>query len=134
VFLSRRFVAILGVFTGMMACASGPQLFRNISTEEAAALLKNSSTFLLDVRTPAEFAGGRLPGATLIPVQELSSRGSELPADKDRPILIYCRSGNRSVTAAKQLAKEGYTNLHNMKGGMIAWRAEARPVDSGIPR
>jgi phage shock protein E len=62
--------------------------------------------FLLDVRTPAEFAGGHLPGATNVPVGELSRRLGDIP--KDRPVVAYCQSGMRSSSAVRLLRAQGY--------------------------
>lgn len=84
---------------------------------------------LLDVRTPSEFSGtsGYLEGALLIPVQELEVRVGELEQYRDRTIIAYCRSGNRSGSAAAFLNARGFGAL-NMTGGIIQWRAEGRPV------
>ena len=74
---------------------------------------------LLDVRTPEEFADGHLPSAMNIPVQELEARIGELER-KDRPIVLYCRSGNRSSHAAGILKNAGYAAVHDL-GAMSRW-------------
>lgn len=84
--------------------------------------------FLLDVRTVPEYQEAHLANATLIPYTDLSSRGSELPADKTTPIFVYCRSGNRSAIASETLVEMGYTNVHNMAGGIGDWMAAGYPV------
>lgn len=71
-----------------------------------AARLVGEGAFLLDVRTPTEFATGAPKGAVNIPVQELAGRLDELP--RDRKIVAYCRSGARSATAVAQLVKAGF--------------------------
>jgi rhodanese-related sulfurtransferase len=81
---------------------------------------------LLDVRTPEEFASGHIPGAVNISVDALASRLSELPTNQ--PIVVYCRSGNRSVTASQILAEAGYTSIYDL-GGIIAWEAAGLPVE-----
>lgn len=86
--------------------------------------------FLLDVRTPEEFAQGHLGNATLIPYTDLRARASELPVDKDAPIFVYCRSGNRSGVASETLVNLGYTNVHNMAGGILDWTAAGYPVEA----
>ncbi|WP_240695835.1 rhodanese-like domain-containing protein [Candidatus Chloroploca sp. Khr17] len=85
--------------------------------------------FLLDVRTPAEFAGdGHIPGSVLIPVEELASRMAEVPSDQ--PIACVCRSGNRSMTACNMLAANGFdVELYSMAGGMRAWIAAGFPYE-----
>jgi len=82
--------------------------------------------FLLDVRTPEEFSqDGHVAAATLIPLNELDSRLSELPTDK--PIACICRSGNRSTVACTDLAARGY-HVTNVTGGMHAWAAAGFPI------
>ncbi|MCX7860484.1 MAG: rhodanese-like domain-containing protein [Chloroflexus sp.] len=90
---------------------------------------QNENFFLLDVRTPQEFAqDGRVAQATLIPLQELEQRLSELPTDK--PIVCICRSGNRSAAACDLLRSRGYEAV-NVAGGMRAWKAAGYPMVVG---
>lgn len=74
---------------------------------------------LLDVRSPEEFADRHLDGALNIPVQTLAVRLADLP-DKQRPIVVYCRSGARSARAAELLRQAGYASVHDL-GPMSAW-------------
>ena len=74
---------------------------------------------LVDVRTPAEFASGHLPGAINIPVQELADRLGELQP-KDTPVVLYCRSGRRSSSAARTLKSAGFAVVHDL-GSMGRW-------------
>ncbi len=95
------------------------QKFENITPEDLREKLdKGEDVMLLDVRTPAEYAAGRIAGAHLLPVQELSARMKELPRDKE--IIAYCRVGNRSAFAASHLARLGY-NVKNLEGGIMNW-------------
>jgi rhodanese-related sulfurtransferase len=80
---------------------------------------------ILDVRQPDEFRQGHIAGAKLIPVTELRRRVKELP--QGREIVCVCASGNRSSSAAKILAQEGYTVL-DLQGGMLAWKRAKLPV------
>jgi phage shock protein E len=84
--------------------------------KRAARKKMKEGAVVLDVRTGSEFASGHVPGATNIPVQELSGRLSELGEDKARPIVVYCRSGNRSTSAKQILVDAGYTNVLNAGG------------------
>lgn len=84
---------------------------------------------LVDVRTPAEFAGGHIEGAVNIPLDSLEQHLDEIP--QDQPVVIYCRSGNRSATAARQLAQAGYTDIYDL-GGIIAWQNQGLALH--IPR
>lgn len=102
--------------------------FESISPKEANALLqKDENVFLLDVRTPEEFAQEHIEGSTLVPVQVLSEKLSELQSVKDKKIIVYCHSGNRSVVASRLLSKNGFTPL-NVKGGITEWKAEGLKV------
>jgi len=88
-------------------------------SREGAHKLVESGARLVDVRTPEEFAGGHLPGAVNIPVQQLSQRMSELDP-KDKPIVVYCRSGHRSGQAAALLKGAGHAEVHDL-GAMSRW-------------
>ncbi|MGB7567139.1 MAG: rhodanese-like domain-containing protein [Chitinivibrionales bacterium] len=89
--------------------------------QTAQELIKDSTVTVIDVRTPQEFAQGHIKGARLIPVQELGERMSELASLKERQILVYCHSGNRSSTASRMLLKNGFNKIINLQGGIIAW-------------
>ncbi|HET7204690.1 MAG TPA: rhodanese-like domain-containing protein [Steroidobacteraceae bacterium] len=82
--------------------------------------------FVLDVRTPAEYAEGHVPGAVNVPHDQLASRLAEVPKDKD--VVLYCRSGRRAALAADVLAAHGYTRLSHLEGDMQAWADKGRPV------
>lgn len=94
--------------------------------EEIRTLLADSDALLLDVRTPREFASNGLDGATNIPVQNLDDRLDEVGA-KDRPVVVYCRSGNRSGRAARMLERAGYQTVYDL-GGL---RSANRIVEAG---
>lgn len=80
---------------------------------------------LVDVRTPAEYASGHLANSVNIPLDQLASRLGEVPADL--PVVVYCRSGNRSAQAASLLNGAGYTQVLDL-GGIIDWQAAGYPV------
>jgi len=82
---------------------------------------------LLDVRTPEEYAAGHIRGAKLIPIQVLAEHLNEVPHDKQ--VYVYCHSGGRSSRAAKLLADHGYTNIENIKEGIIGWKEAGYPVE-----
>lgn len=98
-----------------------------VSVDEAYQLY-SEGTFVLDVRTPEEWNEFHAPDTTLIPLDELSARLNELPVD--RPIVVVCRSGNRSQTGRDILLGAGF-NATSMIGGMNEWRASGHPVVSG---
>ena len=80
---------------------------------------------LVDVRTPEEFSGGYIPGAININLQELQQKLSRIP--KDQPVIVYCRSGNRSAFAANILKQAGYTEVYDL-GGIIDWARQGLPI------
>lgn len=85
----------------------------------------NADHVLIDVRTPEEFAAGHIPGAVNISVDQLAQRLNEIP--KDKPVVLYCRSGNRSNQAAQILERAGYTQIYDL-GGLITWVQQGYPI------
>jgi len=96
------------------------QLWFDVTPDEGKHMVVDERVRVLDVRTPQETAMGVIPGALLIPVQELPERLSDLPRD-GRKTLVYCAGGGRSAAACEMLTREGYANLHNLTGGIGAW-------------
>jgi len=93
--------------------------FESINAKHAIHLLQNDENVtLLDVRTIEEYKEGHLRDATLIPVQALEENIGMLKQDKNKKIIVYCRSGNRSVTASRILEANGFTPV-NVKGGIL---------------
>ena len=102
--------------------------YREVTSREAADLIKNEGPIILDVRTQNEYNRGHLPNSVLIPVQEIQRRYKELSNYKDREILIYCATGNRSTVASKILIDNGFKHIVNMRGGIYDWSKENYPV------
>lgn len=98
-----------------------------VDVETVAAIRQNPGVYLLDVREPDEYAAGHIPGITLIPMGEVASRLAELPRDKE--IIVTCRTGNRSSQIADLLREQGFTNVHNMTGGIVAWEEAGYAVE-----
>ena len=116
-------LAALGLTT-----ACGQKNYEDVDTEGFAALIAQPEVVVLDVRTSEEYLEGHLAEALLIDVKGddfLDKARKALP--KDKTIAIYCRSGRRSAHAAELLAAEGF-KVANLKGGILAWLAEQRPV------
>lgn len=103
--------------------------YQALTAEETARLIENISPVILDVRTHAEYAGGHLPNAILIPVQEIQQRFGELSAYQHENILIYCATGNRSTVAAKILIDNGFTRIYNMREGFHVWAQHGYAVE-----
>ncbi len=95
-------------------------------------LSKTKTAILLDVRTPYEYEkDGHLPNSNLLPIQVLPKYADKLLKYKDYPVFVYCRSGNRSLVAAKYLEKLGFKKVYNLKGGIIEWKKYGLPVKYG---
>lgn len=98
--------------------------YMNITAEEAKKLMDTEQDYvILDVRTRQEYESGHIPGAILIPNEEIAERAENELTDKDQLILVYCRSGNRSKQASEVLEKLGYTRIREF-GGINDWPYE----------
>ena len=130
------FLVVFSMFTVQkQESSSGVE---NVSAQKAKELIEKGDVFVLDVRTPAEFNLSHIEGATLIPVSNafgsnlspgylLKARINEVP--KNKKILVYCKTGGRSVEASTLLLKAGY-QVYNMKGGISSWTNAGYPVVS----
>lgn len=85
----------------------------------AATELLDSGIRTIDVREPSEYQSGHIPGSELVPLGTVASASGSW--DKDEPLLLVCRSGNRSTQAATYLARQGFKKLYNLDGGMMSW-------------
>ena len=127
--IKRRIVSIIAalVFLFAVSGCSVPEEgsdYMNISQKKAKEMMENLEEFvLLDARTEEEFSEGHIPGAILIPYDEITEKAEGILTDKDQLILVYCRCGRRSKIAAADLVKLGYTNIKEF-GGIIDWPYE----------
>jgi rhodanese-related sulfurtransferase len=101
-----------------------------ISVTDTAARLADpaGAPLLLDCRTPDEHAIARIAGAVLIPMQELPDRVAELEPHRDRPIIVHCHHGMRSLRVTTWLRGQGFPHVQSMQGGIDAWSAEVDPT------
>ena len=96
----------------------------NITAQEAKEIMDSQKGYvILDTRTQEEFDEGHIPGAILIPYDEILEKAEAVLTDKNQLILVYCRSGRRSKLAAEDLVKLGYTNIKEF-GGILDWEYE----------
>ena len=131
-------VFLMGILT--LACSSNKaettqtaktdpdKLGPEVSIQTVAAMKGQEGVIVLDVREPSEYQKIHIPGVTLIPKGEALSRKSEYINFKT--VFVTCRSGNRSNHIVKKLRAQGYLNVHNMKGGLKAWRSANLPLKS----
>ena len=112
---------------GLAACGANNEVgpvYQRITASQAKAMMAEGEPYiLLDVRTEEEFSEKHIPGAILIPDFEIATRAEAELSDKDALILVYCRSGRRSVDAAKVLVEMGFTNVYDF-GGILDWPYE----------
>lgn len=121
-------LALGGYWFAQRSNTSSTALPLEISVNEAYQKY-NDGVFLLDVRTPEEWNEFHAPNTTLIPLDQLSARVSELP--KDQEIVVVCRSGNRSQQGRDILLQAGFTQVTSMRGGLNEWRTTGYPTISG---
>ena len=105
-----------------------PQVPQVESEDVKKAIDTKEKMILLDVRTDAEYAKNRLHGSINVPVDQIANRITAKIPDKSAKIYVYCLSGSRSTHAVSVMVQLGYTNVYNMKQGLLAWRAKGLPV------
>lgn len=99
-----------------------------VDVQTVSSIKDQENVLVLDVREKWEYDEGHIPGVTLIPMGEVSSRLDEIPTDKE--VIVTCRSGNRSGQITDYLRQQGFDNVHNMEGGILAWEAAGLPVEN----
>jgi rhodanese-related sulfurtransferase len=99
-----------------------------IDLATARAELDAGRAMMIDIRESDEHAMGVAPGATLIPMSELGERLGEVPQDPQRPVLLICRTQNRSAQVAQALEQRGWKNLRYIVGGMSMWELQGWPM------
>lgn len=123
-----------------VALLSGAMLFwslfggriRGIKEADNAAalqLINHKNALVLDVREENEYKLGHILNSTLIPLGQLGERIGELEKYKERPIVVVCRTGNRSGTACAVLGKSGFSQAYNLAGGITAWQKANLPLE-----
>ncbi len=124
----------------MIAVTSGLMLFwsffgnklrgvKEVDCAGALQLINHQEASVLDVREPDEFKSGHLLSAKSIPLGKLRERVGEIERLRDKPVVVVCRSGNRSATACALLGREGFTQAYNLKGGVTAWQKASLPLE-----
>ncbi len=121
-------VAAAGIVLSQQRAPAATQLPAEISVAQAAQAQKDGA-FVLDVRQLEEWAQGHISGATLIPLEELPNRLSEVP--RNREVVVVCRTGIRSAEGRDVLKSAGFTRVTSMAGGLTQWQAQGLPLVTG---
>jgi rhodanese-related sulfurtransferase len=133
-FISNNIIPIsIAFFSGAMLLWS---LFGNrfrgikeVDTTAALQLINHKNAVVLDVREQSEYDSGHVLNSKLIPLGKLKERLGELEKQKNKPIVVVCRSGNRSATACVLLGKQGFDQAYNLAGGVQAWQKNNLPLE-----
>jgi rhodanese-related sulfurtransferase len=133
-FLQNNFwIFTLAVTSGIMLFWSyfGNRLrgINDIDHIAAMQLINHKNALILDVREQSEFAAGHVLNSKLIPVGKLKERIGELEKYRERPVVVVCRSGQRSASACALLGKQGFAQVYNLHGGIIAWQKASLPLE-----
>jgi len=126
-------LCIVGLLELKIAYASP---YTDIDVDTVYNVITNGSypdLVVLDVRRQDEYDSGHIEGAVLIPHMELDERIEELAGHENHEIIVYCRTGVRSVIAAEILDSHNFTKVYNMRGGIQAWQSAGYPVEEDVP-
>lgn len=130
---SNIWLVLIAVTSGLMLLWSffGNRVrgVKEVSCAEALQLINHKEACILDVREPDEFKTGHLLNAKSIPLGKLRDRLGELERYREKPVVVVCRSGQRSATACALLGKEGFTQVYNLSGGVTAWQKTSLPLE-----
>lgn len=102
-----------------------------LGTMQATQLINREDAVVLDVRDAADYARGHVLGAKNLPVAEFERRAAELAKWKDRPVIVTCGDGNKSLSALGALRKAGLEKVYALGGGYPAWQAAGLPTEKG---
>lgn len=121
----------LVVISGTMFVLSFKRAANGLSPADATLLINREDAVVIDVRAPAEFAGGHIPQARNIPADKVSERLAELEKFKGRPLILSCQTGMRTAGVAKALKAQGFERVYSLDGGLGAWEQAGLPVKKG---
>lgn len=130
-FLSEQWVlfgALIFILVMIVHSFTSSWGVKNVVPAEALELINRQDAVVLDVRSDEEFNSGHILHSLHIPVGLLSNRLSELSKHKGKPILVTCRTGNRSATACSMLKKQGFSPIYRLAGGVVAWQGANLPL------
>lgn len=125
---------IVGVFVALLVALffnelkHATQKFKSLAPAEVIQMMNNEDVMLLDVRESSETAAGKIAKAIQIPAGSVAQRINELERHRNKPLIIYCKTGARSRIACSALIKDGFEKIYSMNGGILAWQEAHLPV------
>ena len=122
IFVAIVFLLLMDIF------GSSFKSYGAASPTEATQLINQQDALVLDVREDNEYHSGHIVNPLHIPMSFLKDRVAELEKHKSKPIIVSCRSGARSASACSVLSKQGFENVYNLKGGVMAWQHANLPL------
>ncbi len=117
------------VLTAMLLNTFASGGIKTLQPMEAVRMINQQDAVVLDVRMDNEFKEGHIINSVHIPLGNLESRMSDLNKFKEKPIIVSCRSGNRSARACGVLSKQGFPTVYNLSGGIMAWQNANLPLE-----
>ena len=111
-----------------------PDAKNAVNATQATLLINREDAVVIDVRETSEYVEGHLPESRNYPLGQLEQRLGELERNKEAPVILVCQSGARSGEACKKLEALGFTRVHNLEGGVAAWRAAGLPLKKGAKK
>ncbi|GAB4298639.1 MAG: rhodanese-like domain-containing protein [Thiohalomonadaceae bacterium] len=130
-FLALFVTLAMLVYTSFSARLRG---YQEVQPLEAVQLMNHQEAVMVDVREDSEYAAGHVQDSIHIPLGKLRERLGELETYKGRAVVVACRSGHRSATACAMLRKQGFEQVYNLRGGILAWENANLPVSRGGKR
>ena len=120
-------LVLAAIMTAIYEFNARKQAYMAISPQDAIRLM-NQNALVLDLRPADAFAIGHLAGARNLPPDQILNAGETLKKYKEKPVVVYDESGSLGISAARQLAAQGFTKAVNLRGGLAAWRTENLPL------
>jgi rhodanese-related sulfurtransferase len=120
----KKLVIVLGVILLMVAlgCKTEPQDAKIVTPEEMQSILELDGVQLVDVRTPEEYKEGYIEHSQNIDFKSPTFEEDIKKLDKTKPVIVYCKSGNRSAKSSKKLIEAGFEKVYDLEGGITEWR------------
>ena len=124
-------IAWIGVFIALIftSVKAGFSTIKKITHQQATLLINRENAIVVDVRNESEFKKGHILNSKLLPLSKLKNNElGNLEKDKDTPIIVVCNTGMTSTQACQMLQKSGFTNVHNLQGGITQWQSANLPL------